>query len=154
MGGFVSDLQLGLLQSFLMYLDGDGPLIVLERSDQLPQLIRSTRLIVLGEQPVSSRWQERTEIIEAHPFDGSFDDFLERYDRTCHEKEMIFLYVGGGALPNDLRFFIQRYKHESASDREKRDARTFFVTSASNVRTSDRDLPALFGPGRVVFLRG
>jgi hypothetical protein len=154
MEGLLTNRQLGTLQRFLQFLDGDGPLIVLEQADHLPNLIRSTRLILLGEQPLFSRWKDRTEIIEAHPLDITFDDFVERYDQKCQEKEMLFLYLGGGKLSGELRFFIQQFKHELTSDRERRGAATFIATSAANVQTSDRDLPALFGPGRFIFLRG
>jgi len=152
MSDLLPNLQLGSLQIFLTVLEGDGPLIVLERTEQVPHLIRSVRLVLLGEQPIFSEYKQKTEIIEVHPYPGSFDEFLNQYDLACEAKEMVFLFLGGGGLSFDLRFFIQRFRYELLADREKRRARTFFVTSASNIRTSDRDIPALFGVGRVIFL--
>lgn len=152
MSDLLPDLQLGLLGRFLTMLEGDGPLIVLEKSDQVQHLIRSVRLILMGEQPIFSQYKQNTEIIEVHPYSGSFDEFLNHYNLVCEAKEMVFLFIGGGGLSHDLRFFIQQFKHELSADRQKRSALTFFVTSASNIKTSDRDLPALFGVGRVIFL--
>jgi len=153
MSDLLPDLQLGLLNRFLTMLEGDGPLIVLEQAEQVPHLIRSVRLVLIGEQPIFSEYRQKTEIIEVHPYSGSFDEFLNQYNLACEAKEMVFLFIGGGNLSHDLRFFIQGFRHELSADRQRRSARTFFVTSASNVRTSDRDLPALFGVGRVIFLR-